>query len=234
MRRTRFVAIATAMCLAALAGQGLAAQDTAITTADQYFLQVSERYGQIVDYEGKLAISNGKSLMSGNVMYRAPSLLRIDFVQPPGQVISFDGETLTVYVPELHAVLSQSVGAASTGSGAALASKDGLKMMRRNYSAAFESSPEPVPLEGTTGEKVVRILLTRKSVADGFRTIMVSIAPESKLIRRLEGTTLANERFIFDFTGIKINQNIPESRFIYDSPASANMYNNFLFNTEGQ
>jgi outer membrane lipoprotein-sorting protein len=80
----------------------------------------------------------------------------------------------------------------------------------------------------------VRVVLTRKSVAEGFRTIVVCVSPESRLIRRLEGTTLSNERFDFDFTGIKVNQNIPESRFVYDSPASANMYNNFLFNTDEQ
>jgi len=220
--------LGTATLLAALAS----AQD--ITTADQYFQQVSDRYAQINDYEGKLSISTGKSPMLGKVMYRTPTLLRIDFVQPPDQVISFDGETLTVYIPELHAVLSQSVTSNPGAGGAGLATKEGLKAMKRNYSVAFELSPDPVPLDAGAPERVVRLLLTRKTVAEGFRTIVVSVSPESKLIRRLEGTTLANEKFTFDFTGIQINQNIPESRFIYDSPASANVYNNFLFNSDDQ
>jgi outer membrane lipoprotein-sorting protein len=222
----------TAIALAAILVCRVAAQD--ITTADQYFQQVSDRYAQVNDYEARIGISTGKTLMSGNVIYKSPTLLRIDFVQPPDQVISFDGDRLTVYVPEFHAVLSQSVTASPGGSGAGLATKDGLKMMKRNYSVGFEVSPDPVALEGSAGEKVVRLILTRKTVAEGFKTIVVSIAAESKLIRRLEGTTLANERFVFDFTNIKINQNIPESRFIYDSPASANVYNNFLFNSDDQ
>ncbi len=225
-------ALSAAFAIAVLLTQAAAAQD--IMTADQYFQQVSDRYSQINDYEGKLAISTGKALMFGNVMYRSPSLLRIDFVQPPDQVIAFDGETLTVYVPEYRAVLSQSVGANPGGTGAGLATREGLKMMKRNYSAAFEANPDPVDLEGGAGEKVVRLVLTRKTVAEGFKTITVSVSPESKMIRRLEGMTLSSERFVFDFTAVKVNQNIPESRFIYDSPASANMYNNFLFNTDEQ
>ncbi|MFZ4616041.1 MAG: LolA family protein [Rectinemataceae bacterium] len=221
---------ALAAMVALCATLTLAAQD--ITTADQYFQQVSDRYAQVTDYECKLAITAGKTAMAGNLIYHAPTLLRIDFAQPSGQVIAFDGQILTVYVPEYRAVLSQSVGSNTGGAGASLATRDGLRMMRRSYSAAFESTPEAVALEGGGGERVIRLMLTRKTVAEGFRTIIVSISPESKLIRRLEGLTLANERFIFDFTGLRINQNIPETRFIYDSPASANMYNNFLFNSD--
>ena len=203
---------------------------TNIMTADQYFQEVSDRYTQINDYSCKLTISTGKATMIGNLIYRAPSLLRIDFTSPPDQVIAFDGQTLQVYIPEYHAVLSQSVSTASGSAGAGLATREGLKMMKRNYGIAFETSPDPVVLSGGT-EKVVRLVLTRKTVAEGFRTITVSVAADSKLIRRLEGTTLANENFTFDFTGMKLNQNIPEGRFIYDSPASANVYNNFLFNS---
>lgn len=225
-------ATGTALALAALLTARALAQD--ITTADQFFQLVSDRYSQITDYEARLGIGTGKTTMTGTVIYRSPTLLRIDFSQPPDQVIAFDGERLTVYVPEFRAVLSQSVTTSPGGSGAGLVTKDGLKMMKRNYSAGFETSPEPVTLEGSPSESVVRILLTRKTVAEGFKTIVVSISPESRLIRRLEGTTLANEKFTFDFTAIKVNQNIPESRFIYDSPASANVYNNFLFNSDEQ
>lgn len=213
-----------------------AAQEAAsnITTADQYFQQVSDRYEQIKDYSCKLSITSTKTSMEGNLIYRAPSLLRIDFSSPAGQVIAFDGQTLQVYIPQYQAVLSQSVDASSGGSGAGagLATREGLKMMKRNYGIAFETSPDPVILAGTT-EKVIRLILTRKTVAEGFKTIIVSVSADSKLIRRLEGTTLASETFTFDFVGIKLNQNIPENRFIYDSPASANVYNNFLFNSAG-
>ena len=52
------------------------------------------------------------------------------------------------------------------------------------------------------------------------------------LIRRITGVTLNYEEFVFDLTDIGINQNIPDTRFQYDSPAYANVYQNFLFEAE--
>jgi len=33
---------------------------------------------------------------------------------------------------------------------------------------------------------------------------------------------------VFTFSDYKLNQGIPDQRFIYDPPSSANVYNNFL------
>ncbi len=219
--------------LALVAAASAAAQD--IQTAEQFFAQVSERYGQIADYEARISIKTQSSAMLGTVWYKAPGLLRIDFTQPADQVICFNGETLVVYIPEYRAVLSQSVSTAGSGTGAAaagMATADGLKTLRRNYTVAYESSPNPVPLEEGSSEQVIKLILNRRTVAEGFRTIVLSINPDTMMIRRIAGTTLANELFIFDFSGVKTNQGIPETRFIYDSPASANVYNNFLFKSE--
>lgn len=207
------------------------AQD--IITAEQFFQGVSERYGEIADYEAKISIHTQKTTMAGTVWYKAPGLLRIDFSQPAEQVICFNGESLVVYVPEYRAVLSQSVSAASSGTGGAgLATADGLKTMRRNYTVAYESSPNAVSLEEGSSEQVIKLVLNRRTVAEGYRTIVLSINPATKLIRRIVGTTVSNETFTFDFSGVKTNQGIPETRFVYDSPASANVYNNFLFKSE--
>lgn len=202
-----------------------------IVTAEQFFAGVSERYGEITDYEARISIRTQKTTMLGTVWYKAPGLLRIDFTQPADQVICFNGESLVVYVPEYRAVLSQSVSSSGTG-GAGLATADGLRTMRRNYSVGYETTTSAVPLEEGSSEQVIKLILNRRTVAEGFRTIVLSITPETRLIRRISGTTLSNESFVFDFSGIRINQGISETRFVYDSPASANVYNNFLFKSE--
>ncbi len=201
-------------------------------TADQFFSQVSDRYAQISDYEANVTINAGKGgMMAGVLAYKTPALLRLDFTQPADQVISFNGEQLQVYIPSLHAILSQS--ASSSGAGAAgLATKDGLRMMRRNYTVAYETGPAPVALETGSNEQVVRLVLNRRNVSEGYKTIRLSIDPNTKLIRRIEGWTVSNSLFVFDFTDVKLNQGLPETRFIYDSPASANVYNNFLFDSD--
>jgi outer membrane lipoprotein-sorting protein len=206
-----------------------------IVTADSFFQTVSDRYADVNDYSAKISITAGKSAMQGDIIYKSPALLRIDFIQPADQVICFNRDTLTVYLPEYHAVLSQQVGPASSGgkaTGASLASKQGLALMRRNYTVGYLSTTSVVALDEGSSEKVIKLVLTRRTVAEGFRSIILSVNPETKLIRRIEGATTANDSVTFDFTAIKLNQNIPDARFIYDSPASANLYNNFLFKSE--
>jgi outer membrane lipoprotein-sorting protein len=207
-------------------GGFLSAQE--IITAERYLEMVSERYGGVRDYEARIAIRSGTTDMFGTVSHLAPSFLRIDFTTPSGQVIVFDGELLTVYLPEYHAVLNQQVSAVRRPQ-ASLATAQGLTLIRRNYIAAFVTGPEPTPLETGSTEMVVKLRLSRRSVSEGFREIILSVDPATRLIRRLEGRTIADGLVRFDFSQIQINQGIPEGRFLYDSPASANLYNNFLF-----
>jgi len=217
-------------CLALLLGASLVAGAQEILTADSYLAGVAERYASIKDYQAKILISSSKATMKGSLIHKSPSLLRIDFSQPMDQVISYNGEELTVYIPEYRAVLSQNVGTTSSGAaGASLASAKGLSILRRNYSVAYDSGPGELPLEEGSTELVIKLSLTRKSVAEGFRSLTLSISPATKLIRRIEGNTIADENVRFDFTDIILDQGIPEARFVYDSPASANRYNNFLF-----
>jgi len=198
-----------------------------IMTAEKYLAAVGERYAQIKDYEAKIVITTMKSEMFGVVQHRNPGLLRIDFTKPEEQTIVYNGEVLTVYLPEYRAVLSQTVDAKSPG--ASLASAQGLVLLQRNYAPAFKTGPDPVVLEEGSAELVVFIALTRRSLSEGFRTLTLAISPDTLLIRRIVGQTIADESVRFDFSDIKLDQGIPEARFLYDSPASANLYNNFLF-----
>jgi len=202
-----------------------------IVTAGKYLEIVSETYSGIRDYEANLAIRSGNSEMTGTVSHLSPSFLRIDFTRPADQVIVFNGELLTIYLPEFRAVLNQTVNQTRRpgATGASLASSQGLSLLRRNYAPSFVTGPNPEPLDSNSKEQVVKLRLIRQSVSEGFREIILSINNDTKLIRRIEGRTISEGEVRFDFTNVKTNQGIPEQRFIYDSPASANMYNNFLF-----
>ena len=229
--RVKSRCFAMILCIAGLLTAG-AANAQEIITAERYLEMVSERYGGIRDYEARIAIRSGNTEMFGSLSHLAPSFLRIDFTKPMEQVIAFNGEMLTVYLPEYRATLNQSItpGRRSGASGAALASAQGLTLLRRNYIPSFVTGPDPAPLETGSDEMVVNLRLARRSVSEGFREIILSINPATRLIRRIAGRTIADAQVRFDFSDIKINQGIPEQRFLYDSPASANNYNNFLFN----
>jgi len=200
-----------------------------IVTADKFLAQVGEVYNSIKDYQARLRITSGRNDMEGTIIYRAPNLIRMDFSVPQEQVIVYNGEVLMVYLPEYRAILRQEVGGESKSTGATFASSQGLVLLRRNYLPAYQTGPDPVPLDDKNPTPVVKLVLTRRNVSEGFREIRLSIEPQSKLIYRIEARTVAEELIVFNFSNIVLNQGIPEGRFAYDAPASANVYNNFLF-----
>ena len=204
-----------------------------IVTADRFLETVSQHYAGIRDYEAQVAIRSGTTDMAGNLSFLDPFFLRIDFIRPSDQVLVFNGEFLFVHIPDLRATLSQSVTparrTATPMAGASLASAQGLQLLRRGYVPAFVSGPNPVPLDDRTRDMVVQLRLTRRLPSEGFREIILSVDPEALLIRRIEGRTIGDALVRFDFTNVRTNLGIPEQRFIYDPPPTANMYHNFLF-----
>jgi len=216
-----------------LGGAFFSVSSQEIVTADKYLDAVATQYGTIKDYEALVTIQSDSTDMMGNLSFLDPNFLRIDFTDPPEQVLVFNGELLTIYIPRLRAVLNQTVTpakrATSPVGGASLASAQGLQLLRRGYVPSFVSGPDPVPLDDKSRDMVIKLRLTRRIASEGFREILLSIDPGTNLIRRIEGRTINDALVRIDFTNIKTNVGIPEARFIYDSPASANLYNNFLF-----
>jgi len=208
----------------------LSAQD--IVTAAQFFNTVSEKYGSVADYSARVSILQGKTPMEGNLLYRNPNKMRIEFSNPAGQVINSDGKTLTVFLPKYSVAFSQELKKRSDAAVAAMASKQGLNLLKSSYSISYVVGPEPVPLDGTSGENVVKLKLTWRSGSQAFRNLELSVASNG-FIRRIVGVTAAQQTIQFDFTAIKINIGIPDNRFDYDSPPTANMIHNFLFEPEG-
>ena len=201
-----------------------------ITTASAYFKTISEYYGTIKDYEVDFEIKIEKTESAGKLSFKAPNLVRMDYTNPEEQVICFNGDILTIYIKEpAEAVLQQQVTLDSTNSSTSLTTPQGLSLMSRYYTVAYETGQNPEPLEEDSDEMVVKLILTRKSASEAFRYIKLAINDETKLIRRIEAVTPKGEEFIFNFFDYSLNQNLSEQRFVYDAPSSANNYNNFLF-----
>ena len=198
-----------------------------ITTASAYFKSVSEYYGTLKDYEVDFEIKMDKQETAGVLSFKAPDLLRMDYTNPKEQVIVFNGELLTVYLPNSSAVLQQQV--QDNESAVSLSTPQGLALLSRYYTVAYETGQNAEPLEEGSDEMVIKFILSRKSTAEAFRYIKIAVTASSNLIRRIEAVTPKGEEFIFNFYDYKLNQGISDQRFIYDAPPSANNINNFLF-----
>lgn len=202
-----------------------------ITTASAYFKTISEYYASLKDYEVDFEITIDKKETAGVLSYKAPDLLRLDYSNPKDQVICFNGDLLTVYLPESSAVLMQQVSTENSAAAslAAGATGQGLALMSRYYTVAYESGQNAEPLDEGSDEMVVKFILSKKTNAEAFRYIKVCVNVETKLIRRVEAVTSKGETFVFNFYDYKIDEGISEQRFVYDAPSSANNYNNFLY-----
>jgi len=210
---------------------GVLATSQDILTAENFFDRISAKYGEVKDYIAQVSITAEKEVMEGTLFYKLPNLLRIDFSNPDEQVLVTDGRKLTLYIPQYRVVMSQTLKRRSSAAIAAMASRQGLLLLKRNYSIAYLNSPAPVPLDEKSKEMVTKLKLSWKSSDEGFRELILSVNSDG-LIRRIEGITVGYQKIVFDFKNIRINQNIPESRFRYDPPASANVIENFLFDPE--
>jgi outer membrane lipoprotein-sorting protein len=202
-----------------------------ILTAENYFDHVSARYGKIQDYTATISITQGETVMTGTLYYKNPNLLRIDFTEPEDQVLVTNGSELTIYIPRFEVILVQRLRRRSQAALASMASEQGLHLLKKNYGVAYLSGPELVPLEEGSEEQVRKLKLESRSTAEGFRQIVLAIG-RTGLIRRITGVTIGYEEFMLDLTDIVANQNIPDTRFEYDSPPYANVYNDFLFEAE--
>ncbi|MGP1588108.1 MAG: LolA family protein [Treponemataceae bacterium] len=203
-----------------------------ILTAADFFQSVSENYGKITDYEADVVITASKTSMDGHVSFKRPSMLRIDFSKPQNQVILYNGSELIIYLPGTQAILRQNISKDSgAGSAVNIAIPQGLALLGRYYLIAYESGPNTEPLEpdNPKSEKVIKLSLDRKNSSESFRRINIAVNPKTKLIRQISATTTNDEQFSILFSEYRVNQTIPDTRFLYDTPPTANEYNNFLF-----
>ncbi|MEI8096063.1 MAG: outer-membrane lipoprotein carrier protein LolA [Spirochaetales bacterium] len=203
-----------------------------IVTAAQFFNTVSEKYGSVNDYSAHVGIAQGKTTMDGTLYYKNPNKLNITFSNPSQQVINSDGKTLTVYLPRYSVSFSQELKNRSDAAIAAMASKQGLTLLKSSYSISYVNGPALEALEDASAEKVTRLKLTWRSGNQAFRQLELDVGGNG-FIRRIVGLTAAQQTVQFDFTAIKTNIGVPDSRFEYDSPATSNRINNFLFTPEG-
>ncbi len=200
-----------------------------IKTAAAFFSEVSERYAKLYDYKVNMTITmNGKS-QRATATFKRPDRLRIDFKYPKDQCVVFDGSTLSIYLPHYRTILTQEIDRNSDENASTLGTPRGLSIMRRSYTIQYEHSAEPVPIAEGSSQKVISLVLNRKSASETFRRLKVMIYPQNKLIRRIEAIALDGTKVSFDFYGYRLNVGVSSKFFIFDAEPTAKVLNDFLF-----
>lgn len=198
-------------------------------TAEKFFSSVSEQHGDVTDYQAYITITKGTNVQSGNLYYKTPNKMRIDFTEPVDQVLVVNNELLELYIPKFRVAFKQPLKKHNEAALASMISDQGLKLLDRNYKFGYLDSPDPVPLDENTPEMVIKLRFTWLSQTEGFRELEMSINPHDKSIRRIIGVTGSFETIRFDFEDINTETEIPDAKFVYEAPSEGNTIENFLF-----
>ncbi len=209
------------MLVAALTG----AQD--IVTAQSYFERVSEAFGSVKDYTCALTITRTDTITSGRLYYKSPNLLRLDYTVPANQVVLMDGKKLQIYIPSQNLILEQDLRSRSASELETMASSRALRLLSEGFDISYLDTPEPVPLSPGSSEQVVKLKLTRRLSREMYREIVISIS-ENKLIRRMQGVLEDHSEIVMDYANIRVNQNLPDSRFQEGQWPEAYVVHDFL------
>ncbi|MFW6368230.1 MAG: LolA family protein [Spirochaetota bacterium] len=211
-----------------------------IETASDLLARVAEEYSDFEDYVAEIVMTTEEDDMRGTFYHKEPNLLYIEFSEPEDQFILSDGSTLRVHVPSLNTTLTQELRRQSDATPGSVATGDGLELLTRNFSVAYQDSPEYVNVQGTNGvlesvgpdTDVVNLRLDTNSPNEGYRQLILSIDSDYR-IRRILGTTVDNDIVQFDFIDIRANVSVPDSRFDYESPPASSTFEDFLFESDG-
>jgi outer membrane lipoprotein-sorting protein len=215
-------------CIAvALAG----AQTASLASADKFFGDLSASYGKVKDYEASFTWTQGKAVSSGKLSYKSPVYLRMDFSDPAGQVLNFNGDKLTFYSKSNEVILEQKYTKKTSSQLEGMVTSQGLTLWQRNYSIAWLTGPSETPLEDGSREMVVKLKLVSRATTS-YAQMIVSVVRSTMLIRRVEGTLAGGERVVLDLQNVRVNQGVPDSRFDYDGPPYANVIPDWLFDPE--
>jgi outer membrane lipoprotein-sorting protein len=199
-----------------------------LINATDIFNKVSDLYAGLKDLQATIKITKGEKTQSGILYYSSHNLLKIEFYDPSKQVILVNRDNLQIYLPSHQTILEQQFENSNTG----LLSGGGFSILKSNYSVSFAEAGL-VPLSAGSSEEVYKLsLYPYAGSKEGFKYVIMSVLPDSYLIRRIEAVNIKNERITFDYTSIIVNPGIPIARFSIDTPNLTNVYPNFLYGAE--
>jgi outer membrane lipoprotein-sorting protein len=78
---------------------------------------------------------------------------------------------------------------------------------------------------------VVKLKMTSKG-GTLYSQMIVSVSRDQLLVRRVEGTMGSGDKVVMDFTNVRTNQGLPDSRFDYKEPPNVYMQPDWLFDPE--
>lgn len=220
----------------------LSAQEQLLGAKD-LLASISETYKTTIkDYEAKITWTQDKDVQAGNLWFKNPQKLRIDFTEPKGQVLCTNGYEFWVYIDNMNVTLHQDIlakekekdenGKLVVKEQNVLLQAIGFDKFLKDYAIEYQDAKtlqEYTDKNGNTVSVYKFKLIRWRSSQNGFNVIYLTVEPNG-LIRRVEGITAAYKKIVFELDDYNVNPGIADLKFEYEPPAHANTVNNFISN----
>ena len=210
--------------------------------------RLSESFkANVRDLKTEIKLTQGNSISTGTLYFKNPQKIRIDFTDPPNQVICSNGYELWVYIPYLNIVLHQDIlerermkddEEEKTDSeneenkepeiitNPVLLNPVGLDKFLTEYSIEYHETKEKINYKDNT--KVYQLKLIRwRSTKHGFNVIYLLIQ-ENGIIRQVKGVTASYKQIVLELDKIELNTNISDLKFNYEPPSHTSTVDDFI------
>lgn len=205
--------------------------DEYIETATDFLDRMADVYGNVSDIVADISIINSETKFNGTIFVKSPNLMRINFINPRGQVINNNGQDFYIYIHAQNVALHQKKKSISEANADVFLTKNGLHLLSKNYLISYLDKPEFILFKSNPQIKILKLKLTWKNTSQNFRELVLFVG-ENFLIHKVEAISYNREKLSFSFSNFEINKGIPLSRFEYDPPPTAHVIDDFLFNEQ--
>ena len=201
--------------------------------------------------KAEIRLVQGNTTSTGVLYFKNPQKIRINFTEPPNQVICSNGYELWVYIPYLNIVLHQDIlererikdyendekinkenkekkeiKEPEIITNPILLNPVGLDKFLTEYSIEYHETKEKINYKDNT--KVYKLKLIRwRSTKHGFNVIYL-IIQENGIIRKVSGVTASYKQIILELDKIELNTNISDLKFNYEPPAHTSTVDDFI------
>ena len=178
----------------------------------------------IEDYTAQFDWVNGDAHYTGEIKYKKPDRLLLEFVEPEEQKIVANERVLYIYIPYLKVVCQQSLGEDTESSILSTASESGLSKLFEEYSFSFYDT-SVLQTFGTTA--AYHLKLTQKRPKVGFKEMDMWVS-ENGLILQSNSVSPSGIIVSLTFSDIQLNVELPDYIFEFEVPANAQIIRNII------
>ena len=203
--------------IALVIGVSLAAPQAAPPTDPQAVARaIQQKYDTISDFSADFVhayqggILRKTATERGTVVIRKPARMRWTYQEPEKKVFVADGLRIYSYIPEDKQVLISPVPAEDDATTPVLF-LSGKGQLTRDFTAAFASSPDPLP--GT-----VTLTLTPKRREAEYDWLTLVVDRGTWRLRRLITGDAQGGQSTFTFTNVRENTGVPDTVFRFTIP----------------